>query len=123
MKGLTVNVFRWSLGDCTNGGVTERVNSFILVDESIKEVPFEVQEGGLYLALVKRNIGGREYLHAEPRVNGGVLCSHGTLASKLAGPMAGGNFIYSCDSRFPSPYPISVHDRFETWKEYESMSR
>jgi hypothetical protein len=28
--------------------------------------------------------------------------------------MAGGAFIYTSDSRFPWPYPISLHDRFES---------
>jgi hypothetical protein len=28
--------------------------------------------------------------------------------------MAGGTFIYSSDSHFPSRYPIALHDRWET---------
>jgi len=36
------------------------------------------------------------------------------------GWMFGGNFIYSCDSRFQAlcGYPIPVHDRCETVEQY-----
>jgi hypothetical protein len=34
------------------------------------------------------------------------------------GPMFGGNFIYSSDSRFPSDAPIRIHDRYETPTKY-----
>lgn len=39
----------------------------------------------------------------------------------MAGPMAGGNLAYCSDSRCKHVYHI--HDRFETWAQYESMSR
>lgn len=31
------------------------------------------------------------------------------------GPMFGGCFVYSSDSRFPGGKPIPLHDRFEDW--------
>ena len=37
------------------------------------------------------------------------------------GPMFGGNFIYSSDSRFPSDSPIKVFDRFESQKLYNEL--
>lgn len=40
----------------------------------------------------------------------------------LLGPMFGGQFIYSSDSRFPSDQPIHIHDRFETQAQYDRLS-
>lgn len=41
--------------------------------------------------------------------------------------MAGGNYIHSSDANFIDMighnYPISVHDRFETWATYEVLSQ
>ena len=39
------------------------------------------------------------------------------------GYMFGGNFAYSSDSRFPFDYPLGIHDREETWEEYEMLTR
>lgn len=55
-------------------------------------------------------------------------------SKKLAGPMFGGCFVYSSDSRFSraierqtgleAPYAaIPLHDRFETWEQYDMLSR
>jgi hypothetical protein len=38
------------------------------------------------------------------------------------GPMAGGCFIYTCDSRMPGKAPIALHDRYETQEEYDFLS-
>lgn len=65
------------------------------------------------LKLVKRFISGRIYLHAEPVAS---------CPSDMVGWMSGGTFIYSHDSRFPSDYPIALHDRCETQKQYQSLS-
>ena len=109
MKGLLVFVYRGvSFSDRTAGGMSSRVDKFVLVDEKCEV--FEADENAPALRLVRRWAGTkREYLHAEP-----LERSEGKL-----GPMMGGNFIYSSDSRFPSPYPIPIHDRFETQEEYD----
>jgi hypothetical protein len=117
-KGLIVDVLReapnplFPNADTTNGGVSRKYNSFVLVGEGVPEV-FEERKDLPALKLVKRNFGGRIYLHAEPfeKPEGHV------------GPMSGGNFVYSCDSRFPNDYPISIHDRFETPEVYDMLSR
>lgn len=104
---VNVNVFRWALGDCTNGGVTSRQDSFTLLGER-EPVP---AKGGPFLRVVKRNIGG-VYVHAEPVEQ----------PTGMAGPMAGGAFVHTSDARYSElvghSYPISVHDRFETWRDY-----
>lgn len=96
------------LGDCTNGGVSSRHDDCILIwDEPTKDLPSQIN-GTPVLVLVRRDIMGTgEYLHAErihkPEAQG-ILFS---------GAMAGGNLLYSSDSRFPNRYPIKIHDRFE----------
>ena len=114
VKTLPVEVmYNNAYRKCANGGITEQV-----------EVLYLVREDGWFslpatdprlITLVKRTFaGGREYLHVEPvNVDGG---------EDMAGPMFGGNFVYTSDSRFPSPYPIPVHDRFETWEQYKLLS-
>lgn len=103
-KGLHVNVLRSTLGDCTAGGVTSKYDTFLLVGEGIPEL-FEAREGEVVLRLVKRNIGGKEYLHVEPTEE----------ITRGRWVMFGGNFIFSSDSRFRnvSQYPLAVHDRIE----------
>jgi len=111
LKGLSVTVYRFTQ-DCTNGGITAKKDSLILVGEGVAEV-FEVGEDEIYLKLVKRNLFGSEYIHAEPV---------GQTKNDV-GYMMGGNFIYSSDSRFReiNAYPIPVHDRSESQALYDSM--
>lgn len=102
---LSVSILRDADGcDCTNGGVTSAkrgAKSVILLGvdgpRSESDNPNEV-----CLTLVRRMIGGREYIHAVPA----GISKH---------TMFGGNFIFTSDSRFTSisPYPIAVHDRVE----------
>lgn len=100
---LFVSVLR-SSGDCTNGGVTSTNSSVILVPEGAvapKDATLPV------LKVVRRNIGGVDYLHAEPI----TPCPENHI-----GYMAGENFVYSSDARYQEwvcQYPISVHDRTE----------
>ena len=104
---LTVFVLR-SGSDCTNGGVTAREGIFTLLGQN-EPVP---AGRGPFLRVVKRTFGREVYVHAEP-----VEARHGML-----GPMAGGNFVHTSDSRWADlvghAYPISVHDRFETVSDY-----
>lgn len=100
MDRIRAEVYRGS-GDCTNGGVTSKTDHCILFFRDGDGVPDEIN-GQPVLILSRRTIGGREHLSAVP-----------PMPHSGSGPMFGGNFIYSCDSRFPSEYPIPVHDRFE----------
>lgn len=115
IKGLRVDVYRNGEGyDCTLNGITSKQNRLTLVDETISG-PVEVEGDEVYLVLVRRNLFGGVYLHAEPRINGERISNNMC--------MAGGNFIYTSDSRFPSRYPISVHDRFESQELYNKLSQ
>lgn len=107
-KGLLVNVYRDNIGDCTNNGISAKQDSLILVDVP---GPFDGNETNS-VQLVKRFLSGRYYYHVEPLIK----------LEGMVGPMFGGNFIYTSDSRFPLDYPIPIHDRFESQEMYNHLS-
>lgn len=108
MRGLSVNILRSDLGDCTNGGVTNPSNAkgkiFVVFDESIRDGNWSFEECQanpdrfVCLQVVRRWGGTREYLHIEP-IN---------YPANRIGPMAGGNYAQSSDGRFRalSQYPL-----------------
>ncbi len=98
-------VFRNTLADCTNGGVTAVNHTIFIIDEegqTLKREPdprlvFQSRDhGGGYMALVP--------LH----VPDGVV-----------GPMFGGNLAISDRSKII----YRVHDRFETPEQYDATTR
>ena len=108
VKGLTLHVYRWNLGDCTNNGISSRYDTLILIGDDV-DGPVTVDLDNPpenVVTMVKRRLFGREeYIHLEP-LDG---CNNG--GGKWY--MSGGNLAYTCDSRFPFSYPLSVHDRHE----------
>lgn len=125
MKGLSVSVYRdTSMADCTNFGVTSPEAAdgkiFVIFDEALEGyIDMEKAKADpryVILKVVRRNIGG-EYLHVEPMFS---------RPEGMAGPMFGGNYVMTSDSRFRrafGPRPLPVHDRWETWEQNEALSR
>lgn len=114
MKALPINVFKDGSGDCTNGGISSRYNRLLLVCEDGFIDIDENDPPENLVHIVTRRFGFGEYRHIEP------------VASPAgAGWMSGGNIGYSCDSRFSrlSQYPLSIHDRQESWEQYGSNFR
>lgn len=103
-KGLIVDVYRDANMncDCTAGGITSRFTALLLLCE---EGPFTGNEENS-LVMKTKHVGGEEYKYAVPVKPGPSGC---------VGPMFGGNFVYSSDSRFRkmSKYPLPIHDRYE----------
>ena len=102
---LTCEVYKWSLGDCSNDGLSSRYNSVLVVteDEIAKLSEEELQRA---VRLEQRT---RDYWCLRP-----VL----PVPRGHVGYMSGGSFVYSCDSRWREvsggiPYPLSLHDRTE----------
>jgi len=98
--GIRANVYSRNGADTTNGGLTSRTDSVVIVNS---EGPFEATEDSPAVRITEKTVWGETYKYAVP-----VDTPEGKK-----GPMFGGNFIYSSDSRFPSDSPIRVHDRFE----------
>ena len=123
MKVLYVTVFRAAgYPDCTNNGLSARVNSAELFwecthDEAIEWCKEHQKDPEKQFILVDRKLWGEDHSYAEPLI-------------KPTGKMQvfGGNFLYTSDSRMyktsgVAKLPIPVHDRFETWEEFDALSR
>jgi hypothetical protein len=107
--GLLIDVFRNAHGvDCTADGVSSKVQGFTLVNV---EGPFEPSDTRPAAWLVKGNLPGTcKIVVVEP-------------GSDNRWFMMGGNFGYSCDSRFGAAVekltgarlgcPVPIHDRHE----------
>ena len=116
--GLTVNVYRWGLGDCTNGGASAEVKSICVVNIP---GPFNPRPDTPAFELVQGR-GGQGHAILRPVDGRGGI-----------GPMFGGNFGYSSDSRFGEAVreltgsnhygAVHIHDRYETPEQYEVLSR
>jgi hypothetical protein len=108
-------VFVYSNGsDCTGGGITSKHKELYLC--TTKEEAQELhKKGEPALFLNKNKFSFGTYLAAYPPCNPDANC---------VGWMSGGNFVYSCDSRFEEYFhtsqPIKVHDRQETTAHYAS---
>ena len=102
-RGLPAEVFRSDLGDCTNGGISsERRELYIIGCETSPFFPADLRQ---CVQLESRDIMGECYVSAKP------------LVYRKRWYMAGGNFLYTSDSRYKEltgiSYPVSIHDRYE----------
>jgi hypothetical protein len=103
-------------GNCSNNGISKTCEVVTVLREDGKG-PFNVREDAPAVRIVRRTIMGKPYVHAEP-----VDKPEG----RVVGPMSGGCYIVG-DSTFQeyvgSPYPVPLHDRFETAAQYRELSR
>ena len=116
MKGLHLEIYKENGRDYSNGGISNRTNTVTLIGDDVPEI-FEADENAPAVRIVTRWAGtDREYKHVEPVEPKGA---------KKVGYMCGGCLVYSSDSSFRrlSQYPLSFHDRTETQKEYDTLSR
>ena len=99
MKGIILNIYRDSYR-CELNKFDHVTGVTLPCEGGI----FEPSEAAPEIKLVRRNIFGKDYIHAEP-------------ANKEQGEYfaAGGSFVYTSDARYAETtgihYPISLHDR------------
>lgn len=100
MRGLICDVLQDRDGtNCSNGGISSKFNRVLLVGPGVAEI-FDPSDDIPTVLLLSR----RGYLSVVPEEG---------KDTKAAGWMMGGQFIWSCDSRFPNDYPIPLFDRQE----------
>lgn len=112
MRALNVSIFESKgFGNCSNHGISERYNEILLICE---DGNVEIDEDNLpenLCKIVTRTLFGKEHKHIEP-----VARPDGV------GWMSGGCICYTSDARFDSDYPLSLHDRTESQKQYDMLS-
>jgi hypothetical protein len=113
-SGLIVSVYRNShFSDSSNGGWSSvQCEALLVLPEG---GPFKASEHGELPIIVL--VDKKPYFYVtEDEVE--VYETGGSPG------MFGGNFVYHSDSRFPSRFPIPIHDRFEFERTHnESMER
>lgn len=108
-------------GDCSNNGLSSRVNSGIMFSNCSREQAIEYCEThnidpSKQFFLHERTLFGEDHSFAEP-----LILKHGCQ-------MFGGNFLYTSNGngfRFSGEKtmrPIPIHDRFESAEEYAALS-
>ena len=105
--GLSADIYRCSLGDCSNDGISSRHTQVCIVNIDGPDKPSSDQPAA---ELVVRQTNSGKHVYAVP-------CD---LKGKS---MAGGTFVHTSDSRFSaavskllgyrSNYPVALHDRVE----------
>ena len=113
-----LNVFRWNLGDCTNGGVSAANERLALYSSGTDTPKPEHAANAVY---VDRNAFG------DPII---VPLAGGPAGS--VGPMMGGNYAATSDSRLSELVEkvtgrrfygaLPIHDRYETVAQYRALS-
>jgi hypothetical protein len=115
--GLLVEVYRSDSRDCSNGGISSFASSLCLVNA---DGPFSPSADCPAAEIVPGPVEGQAIIR---RVGGNT--------PGMIGPMFGGAFAYSCDSRFSAAVrkvtghkaygAVAIHDRFETAESYASL--
>lgn len=101
---LMAGVYRDNrLGDCTNNGISAHASDLYILSE--QKGPFEPEDIRQCVYIEWREACGEQYIDCKPAY------------FPKRWYMAGGNFLYTSDSRFKeitkSKYPIAIHDRYE----------
>lgn len=115
MRALSVDIFRSNYGDCSNRGISSKYSEILI---ECPTGPIEVDENNLpenFCKIVTRDLGFAIYKHVEP-----VAEPNGI------GWMHGGCIVDTSDSRWGAltglDYPLHLHDRCESSREYEMYS-
>lgn len=132
MKGLLLSVYRSPrIGDCTNGGISSGADQVVVVGlirgGQFEPLPrrsqvFEPGDDAPAVVLVESRLPKQYGPHLEPA---------GERAPGMVGPMSGGHYAGSSDSRWSELGDlfghsrlglVSIHDRFESSEQYARLS-
>lgn len=137
-KGLRLEVYRPADGqDCTNGGMTSRVRYVTVTgiredwmepdkSQGVRPLPEDCRtsapkdDAPEVILVTRRNGAAVDWVHLEPA----EPCPKG-----LCGYLSGGNYAGTMDSRWREILGghrgemVRVHDRSETWQQYDMLTR
>lgn len=117
--GLIANIYKNGGTDCSNGGLSSRYDKVTVVNV---DGPFDPADDRPAVMLLPGNLPG--VAKVVPVVGGNVAQTHG--------PMMGGCYVATSDSRFVEAVEritgarfygaVALHDRYETPEQYRSLS-
>lgn len=115
IRTLTVDVYRFPLGDCTNNGISGRFQTLQLAcPEGNNTFDSSVSVPLNFCMVERRKIcGGQTYMDIVPA----AVDASGNVVKRPGWWMNGGNIASTSDSRFHEMtginYPLCIHDRKE----------
>lgn len=115
ISGLMADIFKSGGRSFSNGGISERFDEALVIGDGIDGPTWlEHAEGRPVLQIVPNRAG---LVKAIPVLGWEAAAE---IRGKTVGPMFGGSFVWSSDSRFRkiSEYPVPIHDRYETPEQY-----
>lgn len=121
-KGLTLDVLRNGRYDCTNGGASANVRQITVINLGKDAEIFDATSDSPAFRLECHTPGCLRLVPVgDPREKTSI------------GPMFGGNYAATSDSRFSEACEkllgyrfygaVAIHDRFETQRQYDVLSR
>lgn len=115
MKGIRAEIVK-GRHSSANGGMSDTVTSVTIVGDGFSE-HHEPTPDAPAVRLVHRMVGGEPAHYFEPVDQPESMC----------GPMASGSYVHAYGDEFRKATGIygavPLHDRFETWAQYEALSR
>lgn len=120
LSGLLASIYKDQGKSYSNGGISERYDQVLAVGDKIDGPTWlEHAEGRPVVQIISGNLPNT--WKAIPVLGWEAAAE---IRGKMVGPMFGGCFVYSSDSRFASVFggPVPLHDRYETPAEYASLS-
>lgn len=124
--GLPAQIYKHNGQSYSNGGLSERVDEVTIVNI---DGPFEPTDKAPAVLLVRGNLPNTAKIVPASKLGETwfQLCPE-----KLVGPMSGGTFVSTSDSRLSEAVRkltgsyssiVPLHDRFETVELYNTLSR
>lgn len=116
--GITASIYKDRGRSCANGGISDTYDQVTIVNAP---GPFEPSDDAPAVELVPGNLPGTVKAVPTDKPEGAV------------GPMMGGSYIATSDSRFSELASsicgtkfygaVPLHDRYETREQYDALSR
>jgi hypothetical protein len=125
--GLLASIYRSGRGDFSNGGISGQAERVCIVNIA---GPFTPDEDTPAVMLVPGNLRGTvKAVPAVPIGDGYVPMA----PADMIGPMDGGTYVATSDSRFGDKIAelcgvrfygaVALHDRYETQAQYDALTR
>ena len=136
--GLVASIYKDHKGDCSNGGISSEVervwvpcpDGHMTVGDLIKSELWKTKRTAVCTKVKRELWQGHISITLEP-YTGDYESPDSDMRDHTDSPgmtdfMMGGCFVWSSDSRFSREYgdrPVPLHDRRETWEQYNALSR